>query len=138
MPLLLLIFSGIFALTLVFIACELGQRLNNAFDRINLTIDRFNWYLFPNEVKCMLPMIIVLAQQPVSLECYGSIVCTRDVFKDVCNDDLVLSLKTIELNVEINFMLVVKLVRLFLDYSSRIHIFYVASSSWRLSAIMFF
>lgn len=87
MSLLLLILSGIFALTLVSIACELGQRLNNAFDRINLTIDRFNWYLLPNEVKRVLPVVIVIAQQPVSLKCYGSIVCTRDVFKDVCNDD---------------------------------------------------
>lgn len=83
MPLLLTILDGIIALITVFIACELGQRMNDAFDRIGFTIERSNWYLFPIEVKRMLPMIMSIAQQPVELECFGSITCTREVFRKV-------------------------------------------------------
>lgn len=85
MPLLLLILIGIAALALVFIICELGQSLSNAFDEINVTINQFDWYLFPNEIQRVLPMIIAHAQQPVLVECFGSIACTRDAFKNVLN-----------------------------------------------------
>lgn len=83
MSLLLLILCGIIGFTLLFIACELSHRMTCAFDEINLTIEKLNWYLFPIEVKRMLPMIIATAQEPVALECFGSISCTRDVLKNV-------------------------------------------------------
>lgn len=83
MHLLLLILDGISAFVLAFVACELGQRLADTFENMHATIDQFNWYLFPSEIKKMLPMIHVIAQQPVSVECFGSIKCTRDVFKNV-------------------------------------------------------
>lgn len=76
-------FNGIMGFALVFIACELGQRMGNAFEEINVTIHQIDWHLFPVELKRMLPAIIATAQQPVSLECLGSIKCTRDVFKKV-------------------------------------------------------
>ena len=84
MPLLLTIISGFFALALVFIACELGQRMSDEFEGIDFTIDQFDWYLFPIEIKRMLPTIIAVAEQPVSLECFGSITCVREVFRKVC------------------------------------------------------
>lgn len=84
MPVLLPIISGIIALALVFIACEIGQQLNNTFDEINSTIAQFNWYLFPIKIKHVLPIIIPIAQQPVTLECFGSITCIRETFKNVC------------------------------------------------------
>lgn len=83
MPLLLLILDGIFAFTTVLIACELGHRMNSSFERIVFTIEQLDWYLFPIEVQRMLPMIIAIAQQPVTLECFGSIMCNREVFKNV-------------------------------------------------------
>ena len=67
----------------MFIACEISQRVNDAFNGLNLTIHQFDWYLFPIEIQRMLPMIIVVAQQPVTLECFGSISCSREVFKNV-------------------------------------------------------
>lgn len=60
-----------------------GQRLTDEFDEIKLTIDKFKWYLLPIEIKRMLPMIKANAQEPVPLECFGSIVCIREVFKNV-------------------------------------------------------
>lgn len=82
-PVLLMILCGIFAFTLVFITCELSQRLGNAFDEIDFIVDQFDWYLFPIEMKRLLPLIMSISQQPVSLECFGSIMCTREVFKNV-------------------------------------------------------
>lgn len=83
MPLFMLILCGIFSLTIVLIACELGQRMSDAFDEMNFTIGQFDCYLFPIEIQRMLPLIIANAQQPVTLECFGSIKCTREVFKNV-------------------------------------------------------
>lgn len=84
MPVLLLILNGIVAFTTVFIACELGQRISEAFEEIDYTREQFEWYLFPIEIKRVLMMIIVNAQQPVSLECFGRIICTRETLKNVC------------------------------------------------------
>ena len=83
LPLLLLVISGIAAFATVFIACELGQRLIDAFDEISSTIDHLKWYSLPIEIQRLLPMIVVAAQQPVSVACFGSITCTREVFKNV-------------------------------------------------------
>lgn len=78
MSLLLLILCGIIGFTLLFVACELSHRMTCAFDTVNVYIEQLNWYLFPIEVKRMLPMIIATA-----LECFGSISCTRGVLKSV-------------------------------------------------------
>lgn len=82
-PIIVLVLNGIVALTTVFIACELSQRLNDAFDEIDITFGQSDWYLFPIEIRRMLPMSYAVAQQPVSLECFGSATCTREVFESV-------------------------------------------------------
>ena len=73
-------FSGFIA---VFVACELGQRVTNAFHVISLTIEEMNWYLLPIEIQQILPTIIARSQDPVTLECFGSIKLSREVFKQV-------------------------------------------------------
>lgn len=82
-PLLLLGIIGTIGLALVFVCCELGQRMSDAFDGINFTIEQLDWYLIPVEVQQMLPMIITITQQPVELKCFGNIVCGREVLKNV-------------------------------------------------------
>lgn len=67
----------------VFIACEFSQRVNNTFNEISEKIDQLKWYLFPIKNKRMLPLIMGFVQQPIALECYGSIFCCREVFKGV-------------------------------------------------------
>lgn len=62
---------------------ELGQRGSNAFDEIADEFDKFNWYRFPNKIKRILPLIMVVTQKPVVIECFGSITCCRDVLKTV-------------------------------------------------------
>lgn len=74
-----------YAFGVVLIICELGQRLTNAFDVIGDTIGDFNWYLFPFDIKKLLPNLLMAAQQRVVLECFGSISGTRETFKYVIN-----------------------------------------------------
>lgn len=131
MPLLLSISNGTLALATVFIACELGQRLTDGFNDIELTIDQFAWYLFPIEVKRMLPMIIADAQQPVYLECFGSIGCTREVFKSVSWYE-----HSTNMEIKINLMFRDSCYHFyFSDPSQSILVFYGPSSTWRLKGI---
>lgn len=74
------------ALCTALIACEIGQRLNSAFERINIAIDQLDWYLLPIELKRIFPMIVGITQQPIELDCFGSITCTRSVFKEVSHN----------------------------------------------------
>lgn len=83
MALLLTIIDACIAFGTLFISCELSQRVENAFDEIGDDIDQLHWYLLPQELQQTLPMVIVVVQQPVSLECFGTISCNRDVFKRV-------------------------------------------------------
>lgn len=93
LTLLLTVFVACYGLSILFLACELSQRLGNAFTEIDRMIEQFDWYLFPLNIRRMLPIIIAVAQEPVNLECFGSISCNRAVFQKVCivvhmkNDD---------------------------------------------------
>lgn len=62
---------------------ELGQRVTDAFNKIEDEIGQFNWYLFPEEMKQMLRLVMIMTQQPVIIECFGSISCSRETFKKV-------------------------------------------------------
>ena len=77
------IFYACYAFGMVFMICELGQRISNAFEEIDDVIAQFNWYLFSDELKRMLPIILMNTQAPVVFECFGSISCSREAFKKV-------------------------------------------------------
>lgn len=77
------IFYASYAFGLIFTTCEFGQRLSDACDGIHDQIGKFNWYWFPNNLKAVLPYIIMVSQQPVDIGCFGSITCNRDSFKKV-------------------------------------------------------
>lgn len=82
--LMLIMIEAIYSFGLMFFACELGQRTNDALDECSKMIDQLNWYLFPEEVKRVLPIIINFAQQPIAFYCFGSTACIRETFKYVC------------------------------------------------------
>lgn len=46
-------------------------------------IEGLDWYRFPIKLQKMLPIILIDAQQLVALDCFGSITCSREVFKQV-------------------------------------------------------
>lgn len=78
-----LMLEVVFAFGLVFIVCEIGERISTAFNEIDDVIDQFKWYLLPAEVQRMLPTIILNVQQKVALKCFGSISCQREAFRKV-------------------------------------------------------
>lgn len=68
---------------LAFIPCELGERVKLEFCEISCVMNQFDWYRFPIEILPFLPIIMINVQQPVVVDCFGSIACTREVFKSV-------------------------------------------------------
>lgn len=77
----LLIVEIFISFGLNFTICEIGQRVSGAFDEVGDAIDELNWYMLPNELQKILPTILINAQQPATLECFGSISCARETFK---------------------------------------------------------
>lgn len=71
------------ALGFIFLICDLGYRISNAFGKIDYTIVKLNWYKFPIEIKKLLPILIIGAQQPVELEVFGSVSCSYEIFQTV-------------------------------------------------------
>lgn len=67
----------------VFIACELGERACELFFSVDETLDEIDWYLYPIEMKRMLPIIMIVTQKPIYVELFGSITASRETFKRV-------------------------------------------------------
>lgn len=72
------------AYCVMLLACELTQRSSDYFTNIEDIVVQWHWYLFPGEIKRLLPLILLVVQQPVEIECFGGIVCNRELYKKVC------------------------------------------------------
>lgn len=83
MLLLISIHNMFWAFTLVFVACELGERVRNEFDDVRFLVDQLKWYLFPCNLRHLVPTIVINSQNPVEFKCFGSISCSRESFKKV-------------------------------------------------------
>ena len=42
--------------------CELGQKISDAFDGIDIELESFAWYLYPYELQRILPTFLIVAQ----------------------------------------------------------------------------
>ena len=69
---------------LVWIFCNLCEKLSTAFDEVYHVIDQLDWYMYPSEMAKILPIVFVNAQRRVVVECFGSIPCSLGTFKKVC------------------------------------------------------
>ena len=61
----------------------MGQNVSNQFNKLGDEIYKCDWYLFPHKLQRMLVIIMINAQEPVSIRGFGNVVCTRDSFKQV-------------------------------------------------------
>lgn len=81
------LFMGLFYVCSAFIAvlvvCELAQRGCDLFDDIAKVLAQIEWYLLPNEVQRVLPVITNVIQRATEIKCFGSTSCSRDTFKKV-------------------------------------------------------
>lgn len=75
---------GIWSVIIIFAACEIGERGIALFEKMENEINQFEWYLFPLRIQRMLPTILIVAQEQAIINCFGSIACTRQCFKEVC------------------------------------------------------
>lgn len=53
------------------------------FHRFDDALCRTNWYRFPIETQKMLLIVMANAQQPILVQGFGNIACTREAFKKV-------------------------------------------------------
>lgn len=79
-----------FALTLtfwsviqIFMFCEFGKCVTDLFDGIPNIIFESEWYTFPIEIQKILPTLMVASQQPVVIQGFANLQCTREAFKKV-------------------------------------------------------
>lgn len=78
-----LVVCGVWSVIMVFVACEIGVRVGELFEKLEGEVNQFDWYRFPLKIQQMLPTVLIVAQEPVIVKCFGSIACTRQSFKKV-------------------------------------------------------
>lgn len=71
------------AFIVLFIFCELGQRITNEAFEGYLIVLRSDWYTFPTNFLKLFPIFMHGVQRPIVLCGIGKIACTRDAFKVV-------------------------------------------------------
>lgn len=76
----LIVFWTFFAL---FLICESGDRISQAFGRSYYELAQFDWYLFPTDIRRLYLLFLLDTQQPINLHCFARILCARDTFKRV-------------------------------------------------------
>lgn len=82
------LFYAFFAFGVVFMSCEIGQRMTNAFEEVEDVTCQNSWYLFPLNVQRMFPMIIISLQETVELPIIGTVACGRDTFEKVIRNTI--------------------------------------------------
>lgn len=68
--------------------CEIFQYACDEFNKIDDTVEQFDWYLYPEEIKRMLPTVMIMVQQPLEFNCFGSLTCCRETDKKVRFDKI--------------------------------------------------
>lgn len=67
----------------MFSVCEIGQSVDNQFDRLSDMVYECDWYLLSLTLQRMLITVIANAQEPVSIRSFGNIKCSRESFMRV-------------------------------------------------------
>lgn len=80
---LMTIFEAFYAVCIVFVTCERGEQFTITYGELENVIKEFDWYLFSIEIQRLLPIILLGAQQPIELQCFGSLSTSRESFKKV-------------------------------------------------------
>lgn len=77
------IFCGFWALNLVFVVCEMCERCNVTYNKINDELNKNDWYLLPTEMTQMFLIIMINAQKPLDVKFFGSASLGRYQFRRV-------------------------------------------------------
>lgn len=71
------------AFTIIFILCEVGERIMDPLNEINNDLWMSDWYTFPVSVRKKFPILIHATQKPFLLSGFGNIQCSRKAFENV-------------------------------------------------------
>lgn len=63
--------------------CELGERLTDRYNHIDMDIFCSNWYIFPQNIQKVLTLFLNGIQEPVVLSGFGNLEWSRESFKNV-------------------------------------------------------
>lgn len=77
------IFLVFWAFTIIFLYCELGKAVTDAFDSFEEDLCQYKWYLLSVDIQQMMIIFMNDTQQPAVLRGFGNITCTRESFKNV-------------------------------------------------------
>lgn len=68
---------------MIFLHCNFGEIITNAFSDINEQLYQCDWYTFPLDIQRMQATILINTERPILLKGFGNILSTRDTFKRV-------------------------------------------------------
>lgn len=71
------------AFSIIFLYCEIGERVTHEFNEFNEQFCQCNWYSFSIEMQRMFIIVMSNTQRPAIIQGYANTVCTRDAFKQV-------------------------------------------------------
>lgn len=83
MILVVLLCEMTWAFAFVYIICEFGQRVSNAYIEIEDEIGQLDWYLLSMEIQKILPTLMIVTQKTVGLDVFGNISADREDFQKV-------------------------------------------------------
>lgn len=78
-------------MNLVLICCEFGQKLSDAYEKIEDALHQIDWYRLPYDLQRMLPTILIFSQESLIIEFFGSVACSREQFKKVHQDQQIVN-----------------------------------------------
>lgn len=67
----------------ILMICEPGEWVAAHFEGFSKKLEQCNWHLLPIDIKRLYLIFLIDTQQPINIQCYGGILCTRDTFKKV-------------------------------------------------------
>lgn len=81
--LVMLVVEAFYAFGVIFVICELCQRVSDRFNESNDMMEKLDWLSFPIKIQRMLPIVIISSQQSAQFKVFGSTVCCRESFQKV-------------------------------------------------------
>lgn len=76
--------------SVIFIFCEIGEKLKSSFNQIDDEFNNLDWYLFPMDGMKIVSMIMIITQKTVALRGYRNIEYDREQFKKVTGLSVIL------------------------------------------------
>lgn len=75
--------AGLYTFVFNSVVCELGQWMTNQYEVFEDELTTCDWYALPIEMQQLYLIFLLDAQQPIHIQCYGGIACSRETFKVV-------------------------------------------------------